>query len=66
MYIGDIIGMLVFCAVIMLPAGFLARDYLPKFGRWFSGRFLAPRYLQAQGIHKPSPHPQAPLENKDE
>lgn len=51
MYIGDIIGMFVFCMLILLPAGFLARDYLPRFGRWFSARWLAPRYLKAQGIY---------------
>lgn len=66
MYIGDIIGMLLVCAVIMLPAGFLARDYLPTFGRWFSAHFLKPRYLQAQGLHKSSPHASAPLEKHHE
>ncbi|MBU3824358.1 MAG: cellulose biosynthesis protein BcsF [Candidatus Oceanisphaera merdipullorum] len=52
MYIGDIIGMLAICALIMLPAGFLARDYLPKFGQWFSARCLAPRYLTAHGVRR--------------
>lgn len=52
MYIGDIIGMFLFCALVMLPAGYLLRDYFPRLRLWFNRRFLSPRYLQAQGIRR--------------
>ena len=59
MYIGDILGMLLCCALIMLPMGYLARDYLPRFGQWFSARWLAPRYLKAHGVRRYTPKSRA-------
>ena len=64
MYIGDIIGMFVVCALIMLPAGYLARGYFPRFGRWFSARWLAPRYLKAHGVRRQNPSTAVDIEHE--
>lgn len=52
MYIGDIIGILLFCMLVMLPLGYFLRDYLPRLQLWCSTHLFAPRYLKAEGVRR--------------
>ncbi len=59
MRIGDIVGIFLFCTVIMLPLGYFMRDWLPRFRQWWSALLLSPRYLKSEGVRRRKPIPPA-------
>ncbi|WP_116475516.1 cellulose biosynthesis protein BcsF [Zobellella maritima] len=50
MYIGDIAGIFLLCAVIMLPLGYFLRAWLPPTRQWLRHLLFSPRYLKSEGI----------------
>ncbi|GHA16000.1 cellulose biosynthesis protein BcsF [Oceanisphaera arctica] len=52
MYISDIVGIFLLCAAVMLPLGYLLRDWFPRLRQWLSALLLSPLYLKSEGIRR--------------
>ena len=50
MSLGDIVQLVVLCALIFFPLGFLTRHYARPVGAFLRQLFVKPRYVKPDGI----------------
>ncbi len=46
----DIFQLVLLCAVIFIPLGFISRRYVPRLRALFRTYFVRPRYVKSAGI----------------
>ena len=50
MTVSDILQIIVLCALVFFPLGYLARGYLTHGLQYWKNRLLRPRYLKSEGV----------------
>ncbi|WON77077.1 cellulose biosynthesis protein BcsF [Serratia sp. UGAL515B_01] len=48
--LGDIVQLVILCALIFIPSGYMFHRHFPNWHQAWQNLFLSPRYLKSEGL----------------